>query len=130
MNYPAPYAMHSIKSARALIRLAAELTHRTPAEIIGKGKHRPVVHIRWAIINALRKQGKSLPEIGRVMGNRDHTTILHALVQTADRRKVDDHLDALCNVLAKHAGVADSAGVMALAAAKGFDQDAWKRIGG
>jgi chromosomal replication initiation ATPase DnaA len=106
MNYPAPYAVYSGKSARDLIRYAAKVTRCTPDEITGAGRHRPVVHVRWAIIHALRKQGKSLPEIGRAMGGRDHSTICHALEQTAARRKVDDHLDALCNVLAKHAGVA------------------------
>lgn len=105
MKHPAPYAVYSTRTARELIHFAAQLTHRKPTEITGAGRHRPVLHVRWAVIYALRQQGKSLPEIGRIMGNRDHSTVAHALVQTAARRKVDDHLDALCNVLAKHAGV-------------------------
>lgn len=36
----------------------------------------------------------SLPEIGRRFGNRDHTTVMHAIKRIAALRLLDDELDA------------------------------------
>ncbi len=36
----------------------------------------------------------SLPEIGRIYGNRDHTTVIHAIRQIEKLRQIDDDLNA------------------------------------
>jgi chromosomal replication initiation ATPase DnaA len=107
MKYPvpAPYALYRDVPASEIIRFAARVTRTSTPEIMGAAKHRSIVQVRWAIIYALRRQGKSVSEIGRIM-KRDHTSVLYAFSRIDTLRKVDDHLDALCNVLAKHAGVA------------------------
>jgi hypothetical protein len=56
------------------------LAHRRAAKLVRKR------HIAMYLASALT--GRSLPEIGRAFGNRDHTTILHA------KRKVASLLEA------------------------------------
>lgn len=51
------------------------------ADIIGPDRRQKVVMARHEAIHAVKKAcpTKSLPELGRMFGGRDHTTILHAL---------------------------------------------------
>lgn len=52
----------------------------TPAEIKSETRNKYVVIARQAICYwARRLTGMSYPQIGRLVGNRDHTTILHAI---------------------------------------------------
>lgn len=44
---------------------------------------------------------RSLPEIGRRFGNRDHTTVIHAIRQIEHLRKVDSDLDADVRVITR-----------------------------
>lgn len=44
---------------------------------------------------------RSLPEIGRLFGNRDHTTVLHAIRQIEKLRKADTELDSSVRKLAR-----------------------------
>ncbi|SDA13099.1 dnaA protein helix-turn-helix [Methylobacterium sp. UNC378MF] len=57
----------------------------TRAEIIGPGKTAPLIRARWAAIAAVRAARPDLPLVGlgRLFGDRDHTTIRNALLRMA-----------------------------------------------
>lgn len=62
--------------------------------IIGQRRLKKLCAIRHiAVYLATELTGKSLPEIGRVFGGRDHTTILHARDKIARLRLTDPALD-------------------------------------
>lgn len=48
-------------------------------EVFGAGRKQPLVVARRRIAKILRRRGYSLNAIGRVLGGRDHSTILHYL---------------------------------------------------
>ncbi len=51
------------------------------AQVMSKSRSRPIVKARAEAMWALKdwKPSLSLPQIGRMIGGRDHTTVLHAL---------------------------------------------------
>lgn len=52
----------------------------TPAELISARRQTNFVTARWYVAQRLADEATlSLPHIGRVLGGRDHTTIIHAL---------------------------------------------------
>lgn len=59
-------------------RRACRLFKCTRDEIVSSRRHRDIVFVRQFIAYwASRRIGLSLPKIGKLMGGRDHTTILH-----------------------------------------------------
>jgi chromosomal replication initiator protein len=65
---------------RDIIATVADEFGVTPADILGKSHKPEFTRPRFAAIYLARHTGKrSLPEIGRAFGGRDHTTILNAL---------------------------------------------------
>lgn len=50
-------------------------------EVVGSRRNRPIIAARFALILAVKLEypNLSLPQIGRIFGGRDHTTILSAL---------------------------------------------------
>lgn len=75
------------------IRLVAKYYGISGLEIISERRSAPVVRARqvamWICKNTTRH---SLPAIGRAMGGRDHTTILHGLRKIDALLKTDDLL--------------------------------------
>jgi len=57
---------------------------------------------RKALYLAFRMSGKSLPEIGRRFGGRDHTTVLHAVRATETHASADQAFQAELLHLARH----------------------------
>ena len=51
----------------------------TLEDILGPRKFKPLVAVRRKCIVVLREKGHTTTEIGRIMGGRDHSTIVHAL---------------------------------------------------
>ena len=51
----------------------------TLEDILGPRKFKHLVAVRRKCIVVLREKGYSTTEIGRIMGGRDHSTIVHAL---------------------------------------------------
>lgn len=52
----------------------------TSADILGKRRHNELVDARAVVAMTLKRWGrKSYPEIGRIMGGRDHSTVIHAV---------------------------------------------------
>jgi chromosomal replication initiation ATPase DnaA len=64
---------------RYLVREAAERYELLEREVLSHGNAPRKVAARAHIAGELRKQGRSLPEIGRLMGGYHHTTILNLL---------------------------------------------------
>lgn len=74
----------------------------TPEQVKAKGRKAELVAIRWCIIARLLHSNEfSLAEIGRLLGDRDHTTIMYARDQF---RKVrgNNHLDYYKTIFNKH----------------------------
>ena len=82
-----------------LVAIACKEAEVTKSELIGSSRESHVVHARWSIMLGLRRAGLSSPEIGRLVGNRDHSTVLHGLSKSAKVRLVDKRFDALCHLM-------------------------------
>ena len=70
---------------------SAEVFARTPAELIGRSRKRPLVEARQAAMWAIRQRypSLSLKTIGTLLGGRHYNTVMHALAaveQRAQRR--------------------------------------------
>ena len=76
-----PVTVHSILEA------TAELFDFSLDQIIGGSRRRPLVEARQIAMYVTRNMTDlSYPEIGRNFGNRDHTTVIHAV------RKIEQHM--------------------------------------
>lgn len=75
-------------------RRACRVFRLTKVELLSKRRHRDVAFARQFIMYwACRLTIRSLPEIGRLMGGRDHTTCLHGKrVYPQKRAKMGRHL--------------------------------------
>lgn len=61
-----------------IIRHAVRVTRIPQEALIGQSRLMDYVWVRKAIVMVAREQGYSYPDIGRLMGKRHHTTIMHA----------------------------------------------------
>ena len=74
-------------TARAILAATAELFSFTVEQITGGSRRRPLVDSRQIAMYVTRNMTDlSYPEIGRAFGNRDHTTVIHAV------RKIEHHM--------------------------------------
>ena len=64
---------------KIVLRTVATYYNILPSDILSKRRQRTIVTARGFVYHFLRKElpGFSLPAIGRLMGGRDHTTILY-----------------------------------------------------
>ena len=62
-----------------LIDETARIFSLKSAEITGPSRQSYVARARFALCAALRERGASYPQIGKWLGGRDHTTIIHAV---------------------------------------------------
>lgn len=66
------------------------------ADILGKSRQRQVVFARQVAMTMCRSMlTMSLPEIGRVFGGRDHSTVLSSLRKIEDHKRVDVSLQSI-----------------------------------
>jgi len=74
-------------------RLCAKEFGVTVEQIEGKSRKKPIVLARHVAMYLVRDLTEwSLPLIGRAFGNRDHTTVLAAVVRVPERCLVDREL--------------------------------------
>lgn len=93
--FPAPRA-----TFRGIVRNAAVLAEMPVQKILGKSRFRPEVRVRQAIVwVALRATKLSTVDIGRRLGGRDHSTILHARDQSEAFYERDPEFAAFCERL-------------------------------
>jgi chromosomal replication initiator protein len=66
-----------------------------PAQLAGKGREQRVAHARQVAMYLLREDaGLALVEIGRILGKRDHTTVLYGCKKVEEQRLLDAELRA------------------------------------
>ncbi|WP_283160234.1 helix-turn-helix domain-containing protein, partial [Pseudomonas syringae] len=73
--------------ARDVLTYVANAAGVKVTDLTGPCRRRPYTYYRFVAVWAIRQlcQHMSYPAIGRLMGGRDHTTVLHA-----DRRAVEE----------------------------------------
>lgn len=68
------------------VRLYAAEHGVTIAQLQGPQQHRQIAHLRQDLYRELHDTGLySTPEIGRLLGNRDHTTVLYGIRKSRER---------------------------------------------
>ena len=74
-------------TATMILQATAEVFNFTLEQITGGSRRRPLVDARQIAMYVTRNMTDlSYPEIGRAFGNRDHTTVIHAV------RKIEHHM--------------------------------------
>jgi len=65
----------------------ADVFGRTPTELVGRSRQRPIVEARQAAMWAIRQRypSFSLETIGMALGGRHYTTVMHALAAVEER---------------------------------------------
>jgi chromosomal replication initiator protein len=65
----------------------------TEADLIGRSRRRQVSVPRQLVMYLIREEtGASLPQIGQILGGRDHTTIMHGCKKVGSQIETDDQL--------------------------------------
>lgn len=84
-----------------MIREACNAYGIDPAQFISAGRFKNFVRPRQAVCLALRNSRKELsyPQIARLVGRKDHSTIIHAVHQAEVLRGTDEQFGALCDRL-------------------------------
>lgn len=77
----------------AIIEAVAEYYNMKVSEIIGRRRTRNISRARQAAMFLAKSlTTKSLPEIGRSFGGRDHTTVIHSLKRITELRKAEPEI--------------------------------------
>ena len=72
-------------TAKLVIEATADMFGLTVDELCGKSRSRPLVTARQVAMYVLREMTDfSYPAIGRAFGDRDHTTVMHAVSKISD----------------------------------------------
>jgi chromosomal replication initiator protein len=80
------------KSVQEITHKIAEMTGVTVSDILSTKRQSIVVMAKWLLILVLYRYTRlSFPAIGRMLGGRDHSTIVHAL-QSVEELLQDDKL--------------------------------------
>ena len=85
-----------------VLEATAEMFGFTVADLTGKSRSRPLVTARQIAMYVLRQMTNfSYPAIGREFGDRDHTTVMHAVTKITalmrERRPIYDQVHELMN---------------------------------
>ncbi|TCM17229.1 chromosomal replication initiator protein [Novosphingobium sp. PhB165] len=62
-----------------VIQACAARCGETVEDLLGPSRSRSIVRARQFTATVLRSRGNSYPSVGRFMGNRDHSTIMHSV---------------------------------------------------
>jgi len=85
-----------------IVEIVAEHYNITPAEIYSKDKSRNYSYPRQVVMYLSRRLTDiSVTEIGRILGNRDHSTVLHGYDKVVNDMKKDSSLNNTIDVLIK-----------------------------
>jgi chromosomal replication initiator protein len=83
-------------------KTVCEFYHLKQAELVGIRKHKEVAQPRQVAMYLSRKlTGASFPDIARKFGNRDHTTVMHAVKKMERLSKENKELGTLLETLEK-----------------------------
>lgn len=87
-------AAHSNMSAFKAIEAAALIWKVPVKTITGKGRFKGIIHPRFAASLAAVEMGATYSKTGRMMGGRDHSTIVYAVDQAREMEKRDPRFAA------------------------------------
>jgi len=96
---PVPRIVFGRTHVNALVERAAELTGMSRHRIIGETKTPDGFLARCAVVRVARDTGRSLKQIGRVLGNRDHSTICSAYRRALELERTDVDFATLVRLL-------------------------------
>jgi chromosomal replication initiator protein len=76
-----------------VVKVVASIFGITPEKLLSRDRSRDIALPRQVAMYLLREEASySLPQIGQVLGGRDHTTVMYACDKIADLIERDDHL--------------------------------------
>ena len=103
-----------------VVAAACTLAGLSEAAIFGRRKDRDVVTWRWAVMQVSWEMcGCSNNEIGRRMGNRDHSTVLHGRARSMQLcQTMPEYADRLAAIRAAAPGAAEKRRAALIAATK------------
>jgi hypothetical protein len=91
-----------------LVAIAARLSGLTPNDITGKRRFRHLVRVRQAVAHvAVQQRVHSTPQIGKMLGGRDHSTIIYANTKAVSVANRDAEYAAFIARLRREANAAD-----------------------
>lgn len=73
---------HKLVLALPMQQIIHDVAHETGIsreDLLSKRRHRPIVRARWIAMHRMRSLGYSYPAIGRVLGGKDHSTIINGV---------------------------------------------------
>ena len=75
---------------REILGIVADETDATVPQLVGPGRAADIAQPRQlAMLMAREVAGRSMPQIGREIGNRDHTTVLYGCRKAKERLEAD-----------------------------------------
>jgi hypothetical protein len=81
-NEQSPFAYTNLTTrpatGMALVQAVADAFVISYGELIGQDRGRRYVEARAVVVAVLRERGWSYPRIGKLLGGRDHSTVIHA----------------------------------------------------
>jgi chromosomal replication initiator protein len=87
MKNPNRYKM----TMEQILDIISEVCSTTSTDIVGKIRTREVIDARFIFCHVMKRYyNYTLSGIGKVMSERDHTTIRHALIKFKDRYEVEE----------------------------------------
>ena len=99
-----PYDTTALKIS-AIVDAVSRHFNVSKTDIMSQRRTRPIVRPRQVAMYLAKKLTlRSLPEIGRRLGGRDHTTILSGIRKIEQLRKVDPDMDAAVRAIASKLG--------------------------
>lgn len=75
-----------------MAQIVAPIFGLKPCDVLERGRKKPRVHARAAVIRALRDRGLSPNQIARLVRHKDKTTIHNALTKFDDYAMADDRV--------------------------------------
>lgn len=88
---------------KVIIGCTAAVMGLTREDITGQGRFRHQVRARWVCVVLIREfePGISRPQLGEVLGNRDHTTMIHAIRASERLLRTDPEFAAIVEACRK-----------------------------
>jgi chromosomal replication initiator protein len=89
-----------------ILQIIADECMVSVADIVDKTRKREVVNGRFIFCGIMKDYfGYSLKKIGEYVGDRDHTTIIHAVEKYHDRYENEDHFRNAVNTIYNKIGI-------------------------
>jgi chromosomal replication initiation ATPase DnaA len=83
-----------------MVRRASNITDVSRDELLGQSRNGYVCRVRFAVMLAAKRRGKSSPQIGKAL-SRDHTTILNGWKRGSELLAADPSFAALVTEISR-----------------------------